>query len=477
MVALLLVLVGVANGLTVDWSWKAPPYAEVLPMPPGIAPFQPRDRDFFAGATDEVVLTVGFTQLRAHSAKTGEVLWQKTLGVYSLLRSSEIGEKGAFLLGAVGGDALQGFSAQEGAYLALATHLQKDCKVLIEVWDARDGTAVRSFTVGPLITQGRALEIGRCALALNMGEEGSTVAWVSPEGRIVVERMHLGSEGMEWRSELPIPSVAGWDVPTAARRTTVVVCPLEGTVLVVATWPDRAESELHLLDAKTGTELRSVRLPFWVLEATYAAEKKVILLTASDAWSGYGWGTEGDVVVALRAEDLNLVWSRNAGGVVPLGKLGLSGDSAYLLVIPEEASGKVYRPGEKVVCAEIGRFDVSDGAYDWVIRCVFEQGLLPSKNEKLVVQRRASASPIVVGDRVVVVLPGFAYQEGKTERCQVLLMSCEDGKELARVTVEAPAGPRLNLWDILNGPVGLHQVGDRIYLDTFGGGLFGLSLR
>lgn len=92
-------------------------------------------------------------------------------------------------------------------------------------------------------------------------------------------------------------------------------------------------------------------------------------------------------------------------------------------------------------------------------------------------QARPTASPIVVGERLVVVLPGFAYEEGKTERYQVLLMSCEDGKELARVTVEAPAGPRLNLWHFHNGPVGLHQVGERIYLDTFGGGLFALSLR
>jgi len=472
MVALLLLLAGVASGLTVDWSWKPPPLEEALGMSLGES--LSWDRDYVLGATDEVVLTLGHVHLRAHSAKTGEVVWQKTLGQYTPFPSKD---KPAFIVPQFyGPQDWQGrFSGQEGPYLAVATQVQKDSTVLFEVWDARDGTAVRSFTVGPVMPPWEHLT---SRLAVAMGEQGTTVGWVSPDGRIVVEHRRLDRDGTEWRAELAIPSLAGWDVPGATERATVLLCPLEDSVLVVAMWPTRSESELHLLDGKTGTELKSVRLPFWVLEATYVPEKKLVLLAASDAWSYYRWGTEGDVLAALRTDDLSVLWHRSAAGVLSLGKPAVAGGYAYLLVIPEDVSGNLYPSGQKAFCARIEKLEVSSGDDAWEVKCSFQQGLFPSKNELLAVQRRAFANPVLVGNRLVVVLPGFGYEEKKKERYQVLLMSCEEGRELARVTVESPpewpwSPSRTNL----NGPVGLHQVGERIYLDTFGGGLFGLSLR
>jgi hypothetical protein len=482
-VGLVLLLAGAANGLAADWCWKAPPLAETLGLAPQEA-IQPRDRAILVSATDEVVLTLGYTDLRAHSAKTGDVLWQRPLGQHRQAFAREVpGGKGLFLLPrCLSGEVGQHLLAEGGRYFALATHLQSDKRVLVEVWDSRDGTAVGSFTIGPVLTELTPPGNNMLTLALSMGEEGVTVAWVSPEGRIVVERRRAGGDSADWHCELPITGPVTRLSPWREREACLRICPMGASLLVVATWCNMAYSELHLLDVKTGNELQSARLPFSVWGAAHVPERNIVLLTANDDWLRYGWGgAEGDVLVALRAEDLDLVWSRNAEGVVSVGKVGLQGGYAYLTVIPKGAAGREYRSGEKVVCAEIRKLDVSDGADSWIIGCGFQQGFLPSKREKIEVQPRGSpsprptANPIIVGDRLIVVLPGFAYEEGKGARYQVFVMSCKDGRELGRVTVHSPGNP--HEYAPIAGPVGLHAVQGRICLDTLEGNLFALSLR
>jgi hypothetical protein len=480
MVALLLLLAAAGTGLSLDWSSRPP----LLPDALGIEVVGkevkvdevPLDRDFFVGSVDEAVLTLGYGQLRARSAKTGEVLWQRMLGEFSVDWPREIedlSEKGAFFVPFIMPQHVGRVCAHNGRYVALATHLQGDKRVLIQVWDAGDGKAVRSFTVPPLSA---GLELPypiEDRLALTMGEEGITAAGVSPECDMFVERRGVEADvASDWRCTLPMLS-------GSAEGASVLVCAAGNSVFVFANWLERGEGELHRLDATKGTELQSLRLPFSVYQATYVAEKKILLLAAYAVAPGDqgASGKGSSLIAAIRADDCSTLWKKSAEGMVSWGKPGLRGNTAYILVLTAVASRQAHGQGDKVPAAQILRLDVSTGKEHWSREFALELDPPFSYNAELRCQWPPFVSPVLVGDQVLVVLPTFAYdrEDPRNLRYQAVLLSSKNGKELARLTLAPPAGPRGYVERI--GPLGVHPVGGRVYLDTLEGSLFALTVR